>query len=104
MPRVTVTQNGDQYVIHADDHPADLESKLREVYRTVNPAESLPKSERKGTRFQALFNEGPVLFQEQAIVQESGERIVQLGGLQVSQRRLSATLAKLRELGFEIVQ
>jgi hypothetical protein len=45
-----------------------------------------------------------VLFNELAIDPGTGASHEQLGGLQLAHHRLPATIAKLEELGFEVIE
>lgn len=103
-PRVCVEQRGDEQVVRPVDRPLDLVAKFHEVVSTVNRGLRLPPGEQRGPRFQALYDEGPALFDEMFVDPKTGKSHTQLGGLQVSQGRLGATLARLRELGFDVLQ
>jgi hypothetical protein len=103
-PRLKVEKQTDRYVIRVIDHTADTLAKLQEVFTKINEAASLPDPKRHGSDYHDLFNEGPLLFDEQAIDPATRRSVTQLGGLQVSERKLAATLAKLRELGFDVIQ
>jgi hypothetical protein len=102
--RVRVDKLSNGCVIHALDRPADLHATFVKVFEAVNAAEALPEHARSGAHYQALYDQGPVLFNEMVIDHDTGASTAQLGGLQVSHQRLPATLAKLQELGFEVVE
>ena len=79
---------------------AELEGLLLQVFRAVNPEADLPAFGATAESL-ALYNEGPVLFQESAITPDAGST-TRLGGLMVVESRLSSTVTKLREVGIEV--
>src|SRR5262245_12672614 len=100
LPQVKVEQREDHYFIRVVDRPPDLDSKFKEVHRTVNLGLSVPRTDH---RYKSLFNEGPLLENQQETL-ENGQVIVRLAGLKVFQRRLDATIKKLQQLGFEVIR
>jgi hypothetical protein len=102
--RVRVEKRDSGCVVRAVDRPADLFVSFLKVFSAVNAAEALPEHQRSGEHYKALYNEGPVLFNELAIDPATGASHEQIGGLQVAHHRLPATLAKLQELGFAVIE
>jgi hypothetical protein len=74
------------------------------VHQSVNAAAQLPLTQQTGPSYQALYDQGPCLFNEIAIHPQTGQEHHSLGGLEVSVGRLSQTLAKLKELGVQVDQ
>ena len=103
-PRVTVRQQRDACVIAPIDRPSDLHAKFLQVVNERNPGMRLPTGERHGPRFNQPFAHGPALFNVTAIESATGRGVSQLGGMQVPHAQLSVTLARLRALGFEVLQ
>ena len=103
-PKITVEKSGSTYYLRSTERAGldemTLQQKFIQVFSDVNPA---AKMQRNAAGYQDAFNRGPVLFQVAVQHPQTGATSSQLGGLQVSEDLLASTLAKLRELGFEII-
>jgi hypothetical protein len=102
--RVKIDKIQSGCIVRPIDRPADLLHKLQHVYRLANAAAALPADQQSGPQYHALYNEGPLLFDENVIDPQTGVSHSQLGGLQLTEQRLSATLAALHQVGFEVVE
>lgn len=106
LQKMTISNDGTQYTLHLTKRGALSELKLIElftqVFDDVNPAAKVPKGQQSGASYQALYNQGPLLFREMAMDPVDGSSHSQLGGLVVTPPRLDATLRRLRQLGFEV--
>ena len=106
LPRPTIVvgeydQGTNRYTLtlHPPTHDSHIAADLNKLVKKLNPAYTHGANQEQ---FSALYAQGPVLFQVQAIDPRDGSSSTYLGGIYVSPRMREPTISALKARGYEI--